>query len=310
MVRLSPPGEPLGRVGPAVWSGGRALQAADRPVLPHVPRVPSRLPPAVPPDAPQQDEHEGEEGGEHYLARRRVARSTRPAWVLMSGPRPNSCARPMHGCTIVCASLRRACRPLRRPLRRRPSLEPLESLQRAARYLAFIQWRRDELRGLGPRARGRVHGDLEDVGPALARDEEAVALLVVRDAVEHVLTGGGTGVAGRGDGDETEMGGWWQGGGGWIGGRSQGDRREFAVAGRHLGSASRRRSAGLISPERSTKRCTAPLVGQITASRWSPHRLAHSSPRMNCSSLMRRSGTRPARTGRVRRSPKSRASST
>ena len=85
MVRLSPPGEPLGRVGPAVWSGGRALQAADRPVLPHVPRVPSRLPPAVPPDAPQQDEHEGEKGREHYL--RRLARSTRPAWVLTSGPK-------------------------------------------------------------------------------------------------------------------------------------------------------------------------------------------------------------------------------
>lgn len=39
--------------------------------------------------------------------------------------------------------------------------------------------------------------DLEDVGPALARNEEAVALLVVRDAVEHVLPGGGTEVAGR-----------------------------------------------------------------------------------------------------------------
>ena len=33
---------------------------------------------------------------------------------------------------------------------------------------------------------------LEDVGPALARDEEPVALRVVRDAVEHMLSGCGT----------------------------------------------------------------------------------------------------------------------
>ena len=84
------------------------------------------------------------------------------------------------------------------------------------------------------------------------------------------------------------------------------------MAGRwpHLGSLSRRRSAALISPERSTKRCTAPLVGQITASRWSPHTLAQSSPRMYWSSLIRRNGLSPARTGSVRSSPKSRASST
>ena len=77
--------------------------------------------------------------------------------------------------------------------------------------------------------------------------------------------GVGREMAGRWQGDEMEMAGRWQGDG---------------RVGPHLGSSSRRRSAALISPERSMKRCTAPLVGQITASRWSPHTLAQSSPRM------------------------------
>ena len=61
--------------------------------------------------------------------------------------------------------------------------------------------------------------------------------------------GVGREVAGRWQGDEMEMAGRWQGDG---------------RVGPHLGSSSRRRSAALISPERSMKRCTAPLAGQIT----------------------------------------------
>ena len=71
----------------------------------------------------------------------------------------------------------------------------------------------------------------------------------------------------RYDGDSMELAGSWEGGGRrWQGdememaGRWQGDGR----VGPHLGSSSRRRSAALISPERSMKRCTAPLAGQIT----------------------------------------------
>ena len=61
--------------------------------------------------------------------------------------------------------------------------------------------------------------------------------------------GVGREMAGRWQGDEMEMAGRWQGDG---------------RVGPHLGSSSRRRSAALIRPERSMKRCTAPLAGQIT----------------------------------------------
>ena len=72
--------------------------------------------------------------------------------------------------------------------------------------------------------------------------------------------GVGREMAGRWQGDEMEMAGRWQGDEMEMAGRWQGDGR----VGPHLGSSSRRRSAALISPERSMKRCTAPLAGQIT----------------------------------------------
>ena len=75
----------------------------------------------------------------------------------------------------------------------------------------------------------------------------------------------------RYDGDSMELAGSWEGGGREMAGRWQGDEMEMAGrwqgdgrVGPHLGSSSRRRSAALISPERSMKRCTAPLAGQIT----------------------------------------------
>ena len=61
-----------------------------------------------------------------------------------------------------------------------------------------------------------------------------------------------------------EMEGRWWGDSMEMAGRWLGDSMEMAGRWPHLGSLSRRRSAALISPERSMKRCTAPLAGQIT----------------------------------------------
>ena len=195
----------------------------------------------------------------------------------------------MHACERENASLRRARRPLRRPLRRRLSL------QRAARCPAATYRLRDELRGLGRRTLGRVHGDLEEREDGISSTQgsglwciglRALGLVRVREHLEeggpallltsHMLTWKMLGqhlpvtksrspssscamplstcsleAARRWHGDGTEV--------------ARRDGREMGAArAAHLGSSSRRRSAALISPERSMKRCTAPLAGQIT----------------------------------------------